>query len=132
MASVKPGTFSLHKAWETLTQGMGPELLQGLFRPETVYLYLFLVALGLCCCAQVFSNRGKQGLLFVAVLRLLIALAPLVEEHSSRERTQEWHAGLVAPWRVGSASPKDQTHSSCIGKQTPNYWTSRESTGLKI
>ena len=64
--------------------------------------------------------------------KVLIALAPLVEEHSSRERTQEWHAGLVAPWRVGSASPKDQTHSSCIGKQTPNYWTSRESTGLKI
>ena len=46
-----------------------------------IYLYLFLVALGLCCCAQVFSNRGKQGLPFVAALRLLIAVASLVEEH---------------------------------------------------
>ena len=61
--------------------GNGPELLQGLFQPEIVYLYLFLVALGLCCCAQVFSNCGKQGLPFVAVLRLLIAVASLVEEY---------------------------------------------------
>ena len=33
------------------------------------------------CCAQAFSSCGKQGLLFVAVLRLLIAVASLIVEH---------------------------------------------------
>ena len=37
-------------------------------------IYLFLAALGLCCCAQAFSSCGEQGLLFVAVCRLLIAV----------------------------------------------------------
>ena len=27
-----------------------------------VHLYLFLVALGLCCCMQAFSSCGEQGL----------------------------------------------------------------------
>ena len=47
-----------------------------------VYLfYLFLAALGLCCCAWAFSSCGERGLLFVAVHRLLIAVASLVAEH---------------------------------------------------
>ena len=37
--------------------------------------YLFLVALGLCCCEWAFSNCGEQWLLFVAMHRLLIAVA---------------------------------------------------------
>ena len=40
-------------------------------------LYLFLAALGLCCCAQAFSSCGERGLLFVAVRGLLIAVASL-------------------------------------------------------
>ena len=43
--------------------------------------YLFLAALGLCCCARAFSSCGEWGLLFVAVRVLLIAAASLVEEH---------------------------------------------------
>ena len=42
--------------------------------------YLFLVALGLRCCLWAFSSGGEQGLLFVAVRRLLIAVASLVAE----------------------------------------------------
>ena len=42
---------------------------------------LFLAALGLRCCTQAFSSCGKRGLLFVAVRRLLIAVASLVAEH---------------------------------------------------
>ena len=42
---------------------------------------LFLVALHLHCCTQAFSRCGKRGLLFVAVLGLLIAAASLVAEH---------------------------------------------------
>ena len=40
-----------------------------------LFIYLFLAALGLCCCAQAFSSCGKWGLLLVAVCGLLIARA---------------------------------------------------------
>ena len=43
--------------------------------------YLFLAALGLCCCARALSSCSEQGLLFVEVHRLLIAVASLVAEH---------------------------------------------------
>ena len=42
---------------------------------------LFLAALGLCCCVRAFSSCGEQGLLFVAVHGLLIAVASFVAEH---------------------------------------------------
>ena len=45
------------------------------------FIYLFLAALGLCCCARAFSGCGERGLLFVAVRGLLIAVASLVAEH---------------------------------------------------
>ena len=45
------------------------------------FIYLFLAALGLRCCAQAFSSCGERGLLFVVVCRLLIAVASLVAEH---------------------------------------------------
>ena len=44
-------------------------------------LFLFLAALGLCCCARAFSSCSEQGLLFVAVRGLLIVVASLVAEH---------------------------------------------------
>ena len=42
---------------------------------------LYLAALGLRCCVRAFSSCGEQGLLFVAVCRLLIAVVSLVVEH---------------------------------------------------
>ena len=45
------------------------------------FIYLFLAALGLCCCTRAFSSCSEQGLLFVTVHRLLIAVASLVAEH---------------------------------------------------
>ena len=44
------------------------------------FIYLFLAALGLCCCARVFSSCGERGLLFVVVRGFLIAVASLVAE----------------------------------------------------
>ena len=44
------------------------------------FLY-FLAALGFRCWVQAFSSYGEQGLLFVAVRGLLIAVASLVAEH---------------------------------------------------
>ena len=84
--------------------------------------YLFLVVLGLRCCAWAFSSCVKRGLLLVAVRGLLIVVASLVVEHGlqvrgfsscgtwaqqlwllgSRAQAQQlWHTGLVAPWHVG-------------------------------
>ena len=45
------------------------------------FFNLFLAALGLRCRAQAFSSCSEQGLLFVAVCWLLIAVASLVAEH---------------------------------------------------
>ena len=44
-------------------------------------MYLFLAALGLHCCEWAFSSCGEQGLLFIVVHGLLIAVASLVAEH---------------------------------------------------
>ena len=53
-----------------------------IFYFKKIYLFnLFLAALGLRCCARAFSSCGEQGLLFVAVHGLLIAVASLVAEH---------------------------------------------------
>ena len=46
-----------------------------------LFIYLFLAALGLCCCGWAFSSCSELGLLFIAVGRLLIAVASLVVEH---------------------------------------------------
>ena len=46
-----------------------------------LFIYLFLAALGLQCCARAFSGCGEQGLLFVAVGGLLIAVVSLAVEH---------------------------------------------------
>ena len=55
-----------------------------LFLYTFIYLYFsFLAALGLCCCVQAFSSCGEQGPLFVAVRRLLTAVASLVEENGA-------------------------------------------------
>ena len=45
------------------------------------FFNVFLTAWGLRCCAQAFPSYSDQGLLFVAVRRLLIAVASLVSEH---------------------------------------------------
>ena len=42
---------------------------------------LFLAVLGLHCCAQAFSSCSELVLRFIAVHRLLIAVASLVVEH---------------------------------------------------
>ena len=44
-------------------------------------IYLFLIALGLCCCLPAFSSYSEQGLLITVVHGLLIAMTFLVVEH---------------------------------------------------
>ena len=46
-----------------------------------LFIYLFLVALGLHCCAWAFSSCGEWGLLFITLHRLLIVVISLVVKH---------------------------------------------------
>ena len=46
-----------------------------------LFIYSFIAALGLHCCVWAFSSCWEQGLLFVAVHRLLLVAASLVAEH---------------------------------------------------
>ena len=55
-----------------------------LFIYLSVYLFIYLfilAALGLRCCVRTFSSCSERGLLFVAMCRLLIAVASLVADH---------------------------------------------------
>ena len=45
-----------------------------------LFIYLFLAALGLRCCARAFSSGGERGLLLVAACGLFTAVAFLVVE----------------------------------------------------
>ena len=51
------------------------------FNKFYLFIYLFLAALHLHCCARAFSSYNERGLLFVALQGLLIAVASLVVEH---------------------------------------------------
>ena len=70
-----------------LSHGQAPANLQSLnaflcfLKIICLFIYLFLAALGLRCCTRAFSSCSEQRLLFVAVHRLLIAVASLVAEH---------------------------------------------------
>ena len=119
------------------------------------FLNLFLAVLGLRCCVQAFSGCGERGLLFIAVHRLLIAVASLVVEHGlqarglqqlqhvgfsscsmwaqqlwlvgSRAQAQQlWCMGLVAPRHVGSSRTRAQTCVTCSGRRILNYCATRE------
>ena len=61
-------------------------------------MYLFLAVLGLHCCVQAFSSCGEQGLHFIAVCRLLIAVSSLAVEH----RLWGTQASIAAALRLSS------------------------------
>ena len=48
---------------------------------DTIFIYLFMAVLDLCCCAWAFSNCGEWWLLFIAVRGLLIVVVSLVAKH---------------------------------------------------
>ena len=60
------------------------------------FIYLFLVVLGLHCCVGSSLVAGSRGQLFVAVHRLLTAVASLLQSTGSRSR------GLnsCSPWAL--------------------------------
>ena len=52
-----------------------------MFLVFTYLLYLFSVAVGLCCCVQAYSSFSEWRLLFVVVYGLLITVESSVVEH---------------------------------------------------
>ena len=94
------------------------------FLKINLFIYLFLAVLGLRCCARAFTGCGEQGLLFVQVHRLLIAVASLVAEHGLQAcRLQQlWHVDSVVVARGLSCSSAhgiflDQGSNPC-----PLHW----------
>ena len=59
--------------------GSTPPFFKNFFFNKFIYI-LFLAVLGLCCCVRAFSSCREQGLLFIVVHGLLIAVASLVAE----------------------------------------------------
>ena len=53
----------------------------------SIYLFIFLAAVGLHCRTRACSSCSEQGLLFSAVPRFLIAVASLIREHGRRARS---------------------------------------------
>ena len=51
------------------------------FNKFIYFIYLFLTALGLCCCEGFSLVAARRGLLFVVMRGLLIAVASLVADH---------------------------------------------------
>ena len=113
-----------------------------------IFIYSFLAALGLCCCAQAFSSCGEQGCyssLRCACFSLwwLLLLRSTGSRHAgfsscgmrahqlwltgSRAQAQQWwRTGLVAPWHMGSSWTRDRTRVPCIGRWILNHCTTRE------
>ena len=92
-------------------KGVGSEMLFVFLKK---FLFIYLAALGLCCCVRAFSSCGEQGLLFIAVRGLLTAVASLVAEHGLQAHglQQLWHTGSRAQaqqlWCMGSRAQAQQ------------------------
>ena len=63
-----------------------------------LFIYLFMAVLGLHCCARAFSSCSEWGLLFIAVRRLLTAVACLC----SRAQALGVRASVVVAHRLSS------------------------------
>ena len=102
-----------------------------LMKNSICFIYLFLVALGLHFCVGAFSSCSKWKVLFIAVHRLLTAVAFSVAENrlstcgsQTLAQAQELQLmGTVALQHTESSWTKDWTHVPCIGRQNPTYCT---------
>ena len=83
--------------------------------------YLFMVALGLCCCARAFSACSERG--------LLSSCGAWTYCSGFSDRKAQALGMLVsvdAPQQVKSSRTRDRSRVSCIGRQILNHWTSGE------
>ena len=95
----------------------------------SLFIDLFLAALGLCGCTQAFSSCDEQ--------RLLSSCGAWAS-HCSGFSRGAWALGhkywaqylcptsLVASRHTGPSWTRDQTYVTWIGRQILNHWTTRE------
>ena len=76
---------------------------QGFFFFLNKFIYLFLAALGIRCCARAFSSCGELGLLFVVHGLLIVVVSPAAEHRLQ----QLWRTGSAAPRHVGSSPTRE-------------------------
>ena len=88
-----PRSFTLQNSYSYLLVQHSSSFFFYLF----IYLFIYLWLSWVFSCARAFSSCSKQGLLFIAVCWLLIAVASVVAEHRLQERglQQLQHAGSV-------------------------------------
>ena len=105
------------------------------------FIYLFMAALGLCCCAWVFSSCGERGL-HSLLWRAGFSLQWLLLLRSTGSRRAGFSScgtpalerrlrscgarGLVAPRHVGSSWTRARTRLPCIGRRILNHCATRE------
>ena len=115
--------------------------LQGFFFFLIYFIYLFLAALGLHCCARALCSRGNLGPLFIVVHGPPIAAVPPAAEHGLQAHgpQQLWHAGSAVVAHGPSCSATcgifpDQGPNPrpCTGKRTPNHCATREAPTLQV
>ena len=93
-------------------------------------IYSFLAIPGLHCSAQAFSSCSEWGLLsscraHASPCSVFSCCRAQALEPTGFNGCDTWHV-IVVPWHVESAWTRDQTHVPCIGRWTPNHWTTRE------
>ena len=117
------------------------------FKKFILFIYLFLAALGLCCCARAFSSCREQGYCSLRCAVFSLRWLLLLAEHGLQVRglQQLWHTGSVvvacglqsagsevvehrlsAPRHVGSSRTRARTHVPYFGRRILNHCTTRE------
>ena len=125
-------TYHLHGFWP---EAPGPRecallgrWLRLLSRLGSMFLFyfLFLVVLGLHCCARGLSLIAEWELLYLQCAGFSLRWLLLLLSMGSRAWAQQsWRTGLVALRHVGSSRTRDRTRIPCIGKWFLNHWTTR-------
>ena len=91
-----------------------------------LFYFLFLVVLGLHCCARGLSLIAEWELLCLQCAGFSLRWLLLLLSMGSRVWAQQlWRTGLVALRHVGSSWTRDRTRIPCIGKWFLNHWTTR-------
>ena len=101
------------------------------FNKFIYFIYLFLAALGLRCCARAFSSccawASHCGGFSCCGERALGTRAQQLWLAGSRMQAQQlWRTGLVALRHVGSSRTRARTCVPCIGRWILNHCATRE------
>ena len=92
---------------------------------------VFLVALGLCCYARVFSGCVIRGYSSLRCMGFPLRCLLLLQSAGSRcvGSVVVAHELSCSPWHTGSSRTRDQTHVPYIGRRILIHCSTREAHG---